>query len=89
MLGTLSDSKDVLIVVPLQLLRFQGAHVYAPQRPPELQCTTIASCIMFWSYGSAIWHWSRTLCAVQVDPALKFYTSLRQQKPDSEMAKKW
>ena len=29
------------------------------------------------------------MCAAQVDPALKFYTSLREQKPDSEMDKKW
>ena len=31
----------------------------------------------------------KRLCIVQTDPLHKFYTSLREQRPDSEMAKKW
>ena len=29
------------------------------------------------------------ICNLQIDPLHKFYTTLKQQRPDSEMAKKW
>jgi hypothetical protein len=32
---------------------------------------------------------SQAMCKLQIDPLHKFYTTLKQQRPDSEMAKKW
>ncbi len=32
---------------------------------------------------------SQAICKLQIDPLHKFYTTLKQQRPDSEMAKKW
>lgn len=32
---------------------------------------------------------STCVCAVQIEPVYKFYTSLREQRPESDMAKKW
>ncbi len=32
---------------------------------------------------------SQAICKLQIDPLHKFYTTLKQQRPDSDMAKKW
>ena len=32
---------------------------------------------------------STSVCAVQIEPVYKFYTSLQEQRPESDMAKKW
>lgn len=32
---------------------------------------------------------NQAICNLQIDPLHKFYTTLKQQRPDSEMAKKW